>query len=348
MQWYGGLAIVVLAVVLVLAPGLAARRLGETESGAPDVIGGARTRARYALVVYVLLTAIAFFLLVLAGTTPFDALAYALSAVSTGGFSTHNNGLAGLGNLPVEWIPIGMASCGAVSLTLYAHIRQGRWQDAVRNKNLHAFAWTTLVSATLVSVFMIALDGLSLEDALWHGPLVAISAQTTSGFSSVDISTLSAPSKLTLIGSMFIGGDEGSTAGGIKIPRLLILMALVRMVLMRTRLPPHAVSEPVAAGRRIEESELHAALAVIILHAVVILLSWMAFVACGHDVLDALFDVTSAVGTVGLSAGIVNENLAAGLKWLLTADMLMGRLEVVAVIVLFSPATWFGRRSEAS
>jgi trk system potassium uptake protein TrkH len=147
---------------------------------------------------------------------------------------------------------------------------------------------------------------------------------------------------------MFVGGDTGSTAGGIKITRLLIMLALIRLVIMRTRLPPHAVSEPSLAGRRLENEEVYAALTVVMLHALVILLSWLIFVASGYDPLDSLFDVTSAVGTVGLSAGVVDESLTSGLKWLLTADMFMGRLEVVAVIVLLYPPTWFGRRAEVS
>jgi trk system potassium uptake protein TrkH len=348
MQWYGGLVIVVLAVALVLAPGPAAQKLGETQVEAFDVVGGTRARARQALAVYLALTSLAFVLLVLAGVAPFDALCHALAAVSTGGFSSHNDGLRGLGGLQVQWIPIAMSFCGAISLTLYMRAWQGRWRDVIWDPGLRGLVIAILASTLLISIFMMTKDDLPWTYVLRHAPLLAVSAQTTSGFSSIDVGALDPASKLTLIGSMFVGGESGSTAGGIKIARLLILLALIRFILTRVRMPPHAVTKPLASGRRLGESDVYAGLTVVILHALVISLSWLIFVASGHGVLNALFEVTSAVGTVGLSTGVTNASLAPWLKGLLTADMLMGRLEVVAVIVLLNPMTWFGRRAEVS
>ena len=181
-----------------------------------------------------------------------------------------------------------------------------------------------------------------------HAPLIAVSAQTTTGFSTLDVGALDSGSKLVLAASMFVGGDAGSTAGGIKIGRVLVLLALVRLVILRTRMPAHAVVEPRISGRRLDSPEVYAALAVVCLHVMVIGTSWLIFVAAGYDPMNALFEVASAVGTVGLSTGIANPDLAPGLKVLLTADMMMGRLEVVAFILLLYPPTWLGRRAEVS
>ncbi len=348
MQWYGGLAIVVLALALVLEPGIAARRLVTGEVEVTDVVGGTRQRARQALVVYLLLTAFAVALLLLAGAAPFDAVVHALAAVSTGGFSSHNDSLAGLGGPRAEVAAIVVSFAGALSVMLYVRLWQGRWRSVLADEDLRALIWVILGGAVLLGLCMVLVGGLSWSAALHHAPLMAASAQTTTGFSTLDVAGLDAGSKLVLSGAMFLGGDAGSTAGGIKIGRLLVLIAVIRIVVLRTRMPPHAIAEPQLYGRRLESPEVYAALSVVFLYVLVNAVSWLLFVAAGQPALDALFEVTSATGTVGLSTGLAGPALATPLKLLLTADMLMGRLEIVALIVLVNPRTWFGRRAEVS
>ena len=348
MQWYGGLAIVVLALALVLEPGVAARRLAGTETEVTDIVGGTRTRARQALVVYVLLTTLAFAALLLAGVDPFDAITHALAAVSTGGFSSHNDSLAGLGGLAVQITVSVVSFAGAISLMFYVRGWQGRWGAIIKDPDLLAVVLACVASAMLVGLCMAIIGGRPWAEVMRHAPLIAVSAQTTTGFSTLDVGALDSGSKLVLAASMFVGGDAGSTAGGIKIGRVLVLLALVRLVILRTRMPAHAVVEPRISGRRLNSPEVYAALAVVCLHVMVIGSSWLIFVTAGYDPMNALFEVASAVGTVGLSTGIANPDLAPGLKVLLTADMMMGRLEVVAFILLLYPPTWLGRRAEVS
>jgi trk system potassium uptake protein TrkH len=113
----------------------------------------------------------------------------------------------------------------------------------------------------------------------------------------------------------------------------------------RTAMPPHAVAAPRLAGRPIEHEDIQRAVLVIMLFLSTTGLSWLVFVAYGYAALDALFEVTSAVGTVGLSTGIAAEGLETPLKLLLCADMLLGRLEVLALVVLLYPRTWIGKRT---
>ena len=155
---------------------------------------------------------------------------------------------------------------------------------------------------------------------------------------------LDAGSKLVLIFSMLVGGGAGSTAGGFKLLRLLIAASVFRLILLRTCLPKHAVIEPRLAGRRLQDEEIHAALLLIVLFVAVVALSWLPFVAMGYGPLDSLFEVVSATGTVGLSVGLTSATLPPLLKGILCIDMLMGRLEIMAWLVMLYPGTWFGRR----
>jgi trk system potassium uptake protein TrkH len=136
----------------------------------------------------------------------------------------------------------------------------------------------------------------------------------------------------------------GSTAGGIKLLRLLIVLRLLQLVLVRTALPRHAVVMPRIAGRRVGDAEITALLAFLSGLGLLVLASWIVFVAAGHPAFPAFLEVIAAVSTSGLSTGITGPDLAWHLKFLLIFDMLAGRLEIIALIILFYPATWIGRR----
>ena len=126
--------------------------------------------------------------------------------------------------------------------------------------------------------------------------------------------------------------------------RLLVILRLVRWLIARTRLPAHAVSAPTLSGQRLDEGELLNAATVVLLFLVVSVASCLPFLFYGYAPLEALFEVASATGTVGLSVGVAGPDLEPGLKGVLCADMLLGRLEVFAVLVALSPRTWIGRR----
>jgi trk system potassium uptake protein TrkH len=145
--------------------------------------------------------------------------------------------------------------------------------------------------------------------------------------------------------SMFVGGGSGSTAGGIKLLRLLIIFRLLQYYLRRAAMPPHAVAQPRLYGQALERTEIEQAMLIAALFAITTGLSWIAFVAFGYAPLDALFEVISAVGTVGLSAGITAPDLEWPLKIVLCLDMLLGRLEAVALLMILYPTTWIGRRA---
>ena len=113
-------------------------------------------------------------------------------------------------------------------------------------------------------------------------------------------------------------------------------------------MPSHAVVQAQLGGRHLEDDDLLRALVLMALFGAVILLSWLPFVAVGYDPLDALFEVVSATATVGLSTGITNMALPDALKAVLCVDMLAGRLEIVALLIVLYPGTWFGKRAESS
>ena len=345
MQWYGGLGIVVLSLALIMQPGLVAKGLAVTEADTDDLVGGTRAHARRALKVYGVLTALGIIGSLSVGVGFFDAVLYTFAAVSTGGFAPHDGSLATFGWPAQAWITL-LCLAGAIPLTFYYRMLKERRRVAVDFTQLQAVVIACLVVSLAVGAAMRLSAGMAWPQVLHHAPLLAFSAQTTAGFSSMPSGQLDAGSKLVLIFSMLVGGGVGSTAGGFKLLRLLIAVSVFRWILLRTCLPKHAVIEPRLAGRRLQDEEIRVALLLILLFVAVVALSWLPFVAMGYSPLDSLFEVVSATGTAGLSTGLTSTTLPGPLKGILCVDMLMGRLEIIAWLLMLYPGTWFGRRME--
>lgn len=347
LQWVGGLGFAVLAVALVLGPHVDARRLAGSDT-VESTLTTAPVYARRVLTVYVALTLVGVVALWPALGDGLSAVLHILSAVSTGGFSPLDQSLAGLPQPAAPWIVTLWCLLGAVPLILYYRAAAGRPAALLRDAELRALLAMVLVVAGLLALALHYRSGLGWGEALRHGLLLGASAQTTAGFSSLPVAALDPSGQLIAIVAMLIGGSVGSTAGGLKLLRLLVLVRMAQFALRSTALAPHAVAHPRLEGRALEAADVQRAAVGLLLVVGVTLVSWGAFVAAGHAPLDSLFEVASAIGTVGLSTGITGPDLAPGLKLLLCADMLMGRLEIVALLVLLYPPTWIARRVETA
>lgn len=344
MQWYGGLGIAVFSLALVMGHHSGARRLAEVHT-AENLPTSARAYARQVLKAYLALTLVALAALWPALGDGFEALAHVLAGVSTGGFSTHDGSLADMGAGAGPYAAVGAGVLGALPLLLYYQLATGRRRDLRGDPEVWAlFVVIGLVAAAL-TLSLHYQEAMGWGEALRHGLIMGASAQTTTGYSSLEPGRLGETSKLVLIFAMFAGGSVGSTAGGIKLLRLLILAELLRFMLRRSAMPPHAVAATRLGGRNLEPEEIQRALVIVLLFGMTVAASWLALVAGGHPALEALFEVVSATATVGLSTGITAPGLDTGLKLLLCLDMLLGRLEIFALLVVMYPPTWLGRRS---
>lgn len=346
LQWYGGLGFVTLSVLLVTRSGRVARRLDLEEGDPSDLAGHTRTHGRRVLLTYSVLTLAGIVLLLATGLPVLDATVHTFSSVSTGGFSTRDTSLAEL----TSWSRAGVTLLfvlGALPVLLVHGMARGSWKPAFRDRQLLGLFAMGVAASVLLVLFTSGSDG-SWITRVGDAFLMGFSAQTTTGFSTADPGRWSSAAQMVLMTSMFVGGCSGSTAGGIKIWRALVALRLTHYRVVATALPEHAVRKPEFGGEKVDPEETTGILILILLFMGVVAVSWLAFLVAGHPPLDSLFDVVSATGTVGLSTGITGPDLSAGLKSVLCLDMLMGRLEILALLVLVTPGTWFGRRSSAS
>jgi trk system potassium uptake protein len=151
---------------------------------------------------------------------------------------------------------------------------------------------------------------------------------------------------LILVLAMLVGGTIGSSSGGIKVFRAMIALLMLLFFLRRSAMPPHAVAAFRFARRPMDLEDLQRVLLTVMLFVLTVIGCWLAFLAFGYPPLESLFEVSSAIATVGLSSGITSEALEPQLKAVLCAGMWLGRLEVFAMLVLLYPPTWFGPRAD--
>lgn len=345
-QWYGGLGIVVFSLALLHQSGATAKGLTVLESEEDDLVGGVKTHMRDLLRIYVVLTLAAILLIWLTIPDFFTALAHALAAVSTGGFSTMDNSLAGGG--PSFAIAVTVASvAGAFPLVFF-------WRSYKRQRR-HIFLWIQVIGVVILGLLVSSGLALSLHfqsgaaplswgESIFQGAMMGFSAQSTTGFSTMPVADMPDASKLMLILAMFVGGGAGSTAGGVKALRFFIAIAMLHSIVRRACLTRHAFYKTKLAGVTLDKNTFEDALSLIFVYVLVLALSWLTFLAYGYPALDSLFEVTSALGTAGISSGLCGPDLPMTLKGVLAANMLLGRLEVMAWLILLSPWNWTPRR----
>jgi trk system potassium uptake protein TrkH len=358
LQWIGGIGIVVLVLSIFIHPGTTAFRIYSANIGdkkiKPSVVAAATLLGK----VYIVITLISIALLWLSGMPPFDALCHALCSVSTGGFSTRQDSI---GAFSGSLIPAAITLCcviGSINFGLYPRALKDP-MTLLKNVQVKCFFAIAIVSIVVLSFTLLEGEGPEhAAFATYHNrttvEIVSISAfqtlsaLTTTGFSTTNIGELSESSKILLSALMWIGGGMGSTAGGIKIFRLIVLLKLVHLTFMRLFLPSETVTPLKVGDEPIEEEELNRITAFVLLYMMILVISAFIFTLQGVDMSDSLFEVSSALGTVGLSSGATCAAMPDLLKAVLCANMLLGRIEIVPFFILFMPRTWVkrGTRSE--
>lgn len=334
-QWLGGMGFVVLTIGTLLVTGRSAvtfMKEGAGERMFPRMV----RHVRLVAATYAAITALGVLLFMLAGLGPFDALCYSFSGVSTGGFATHAGSVGeAVGHGALKLLPFMLImALGAVNFVLYYQSWRTHPSPA---RAASAFFKSPQVVALLVFIVIggvavsLTLDG---EGRWADGFFMAVSAQTTTGYSTISPSALPDITLIILTAAMFVGGSVGSTAGGVKLYRFMELFRRLNGYVLSGARPRDFVAVRVAW----KEGTL-AVYFIPFIYVTVIFACTAVFVMAGFDPTRSLFEVTSAAGTVGLSSGIVSPGLDGGLKALLILLMWGGRLEFIPILIwLYSSA----------
>ena len=327
-----GFAIIMLAALT----GPAGMGLSSAEGREEQLEPNVRHSASLVLRLYFAYVVFGVLALRIAGMNWFDAINHAFAALSTGGFSTHAASIGYWDSAPVEIVTIVLMLLGTINfLVAYAVVR-GRWSALWRTSEVQFLAFLLAVSIPTL-LFGVTLNLYpTLGKALRVAVFEVVTAISTCGFATVSYVPWSAIGWLFLIGLMMVGGGSGSTAGGIKQVRIVVMMKGLLAEIRRPLLPPTAVCEPSLwqAGQRrfLQDRHIRGVALFVFLYALVFAFGSGVITASGYSLREGMFEFASSLSTIGLSVGVTTPDAPFSVLWVETLGMFLGRLEFFAVI----------------
>ncbi|MCC8372773.1 MULTISPECIES: Trk system potassium transporter TrkH [Photorhabdus] len=348
LQWLGGMGIIVLAVAILPLLGVGGMQLYRAEMPGPLKDNKMRPRiaetAKTLWLIYVLLTIACALALWAAGMSVFDAISHSFSTIAIGGFSTHDASIGYFNSPAINTIIAIFLLISGCNFGLHFAVLTGRsltvyWRDP---------EFRMFISIQLVLVIICTL-------ILWHHAIYksgietlnqaffqVVSMATTAGFSTDSFARWPSFLPILLLCSAFIGGCAGSTGGGLKVIRILLLFLQGSRELKRL-VHPNAVYTLKLGRRALPERIIEAVWGFFSAYALVFIISLLLLIATGVDELSAFSAIAATLNNLGPGLGVVADNFTAmnpAAKWILVITMLFGRLEVFTLLVLFTPTFW--------
>ena len=303
------------------------------------------TSAKWIWSIYVLLTVVCALSFWLAGMGWFDAINYSMSTTATGGFSTHNGSIF-LASPLIEYLAILFQFLAGINFTLlYMTFVKFQFRRFLNNSEFKFYVIAIIVSTVWIMILLITRMGYDIEGAFRSALFQVVSFITTTGLSNTDAGFWPQITWVILGVLMFIGACAGSTTGGFKSIRVMMLINVLRNEFRRI-LHPNAVLPVKVNGQNIPQEKLTTLLSFFTIYIIMMLFICIVMVLSGIDFANAATISLSLMSNVG--AGLDTNigpvmswaDLSIGIKWFCSALMLVGRLEVIAVLVLFTRSFW--------
>ncbi len=343
-QWLGGIGVIVL--FLIIFPSLTRRTAMIFKAEYPGITldrlkPRIRDTALAIFLLYLFLTILEILILRFLGLDLFDSIVHTFSNISTGGFSTHSESIAYFNNVLVEVTIILFMIVGGTNFGLLYFAFKSNMK-ILRNSEFRFYIFL-LFSASLI-LTIINSRNFDFLDSLRYSTFQAVSMMTGTGFTTYDFDTWTDPAKFILLVLMFIGGCSGSTTGGIKVIRILLLIKYSIWRILRAA-EPRTLRIVKYNDFAVSEDVLEDVAAFFTLYIFLFLISSFIITISGYDLLTSLSASAATLSNVGPGMGLFGASetyasLAAHLKLLLCLNMWIGRLEIFAVLILFTPFYW--------
>jgi trk/ktr system potassium uptake protein len=348
LQWLGGMGIIVLAVALLPVLGIGGMSLYKAETPGPmkdqKLTPRITQTAKAMWAIYALLTAACALSFWLAGMSGFDAIGHAFSALSTGGFSTHDASLGYFNSRPIEMIATVFMFLGGANFTLHFTALRRRepgtyWHDT----EFQAYFWIVVSVIAFVTLYL-WIDGeyATLGESLRYASLQVVSMQTSTGLMTSGFANWPGPLPVLLMALTLICGCAGSTAGGMKVIRWLIVFRQ-GVCELKQLVHPSAEIPVKLAGRPVPQRVLNAVAGFFAMYFILFAIMLFLLMIFGLDQVTAWSAVATTINNTGPGLGDVASNFRSvpdSAKWVCTIAMLVGRLEIFTFVLLLTPAFW--------
>lgn len=347
LQWLGGIGFIGMAVAILPLLRVGGMRLFQTESSdwGEKVMPRSHMAAKYILFIYLSLTLIGFLGFWLAGMTPFDAINHAMTSISTGGYSTSDSSLANWSQPAVHWVAVVLMIFGGLPFTLYVATLRGNRKALFKDHQVRGFLGFLLATWLIFGTWLWLHSDNSWLDAFRIVAVNVTSVVTTTGFALGDYTTWGSFAVLLFFYLTFVGGCSGSTSGGLKIFRFQVAYVLLRANLQQL-VHPRAVIKQQYNNHNLDEEIVRSLITFSFFFTITIGVIALGLTLLGLDWVTALTGAATAVCNVGPGLGPIIgpagnfSSLPDAAKWLLTIGMLLGRLEILTVLVLVTRAFW--------
>ena len=344
-HWIGGMGVLVFLLILLPMTGGSRMNLMKAESPGPSVsrlVPKVKSSARILYGIYIVLTVLEFNFLLLGRMPLFDALNTAFATAGTGGFGIKGDSIAGYSSYIQVVITVFMILFG-VNFNAYFLILQKKWRQAFSSSEVLCYLGIIGIAIAVITFNIRSLYS-GLGESLRHAAFQVGSIITTTGFATADFNQWPGLSCTILVILMFIGACAGSTGGGIKVSRFIILFKSIRKELNQ-HLHPRAVSKIAVDGKLVEHEVIRATNVLLITYLMIFALSVLLVSLDNHDLITNFTAVAATLNNIGPGLSLVGptENFAffsGGVKLVLIFDMLAGRLEIFPVLLLFMRQTW--------
>ncbi len=348
-QWIGGLGIIIFTLAII--PML--NYSGGMQLFNAEVTGITHDKLRPRISstakglwkVYIFLTVLLMFLLTFSDMNIFEAICYGLSTMSTGGFSTSDMALSQWDSNYIKGVMVIFMFLGGVNFALLFKLGHGQWRGLLKYDALRAYILIIAVAYIVFTINIIIRGMVHTWDDVTLDPLFqAVSILSSTGITEPDFDDWGPIAVIIMIIMMIMGACAGSTSGGAKIDRFIILVKFLSNEFYRM-MHPNAIRTVVINGKGTPQPIVMKTLAFLFLYVIVILAGAVGLLICGLQTKDAFFCCLSAVSNTGLGTDMTgvsgNYNAVSdGAKWLLSFLMLTGRLEIYTVLLIFTPAFW--------
>lgn len=345
-HWIGGMGVLVFIMAVLPMSGEHSMHIMRAEVPGPTVgklVPRVRQTAKILYLIYIAMTLLEMLLLLLGGMSFYDALLHAFATAGTGGFSTRGASIAAFDSLYLEMVIAVFMVLFGVNFNLYFLLLIGRWKDALKSEELHWYLGIIAASVMAITLGISKMYG-GIATGLRHAFFYVASITSSTGFGTVDFVTWPEYCKWIIVMLMFCGACAGSTGGGIKTSRVIILFKNVACEI-RQMIHPRAVTRVQLDGKRVDSDGLKAVSTFFTSFMLLLITGSFLVSLDGYDMATNFSAVLSSLSNIGPGMSLIgptgNYNIFSyGSKLVLTVMMLIGRLEIFPILILFSPSTW--------